>query len=140
MSRIDATKVTNSEKSAHFNTLLSSALQGNRNTSNATQLWKNLKTVTHNAAVEAFGRKKGLQDNDWYSSNSDRLDPLIAAKRDALQAYKDSPSTANHQRLKTARSKVQEIVRICINDYRLNLSNSVQQASDTGNIGRCTIV
>ena len=88
----------------------------------------------YSTALQAFGRKKGGQRNDWYDSNSARLDPSIASKRKALQAYKDKPSPASLQALRSARSNVQREVRLCINEYWSDLSSNIQQAADTGNI------
>ena len=83
-------------------------------------------------SLQAFGRKKGGQRNDWYDSA--RLDPIIASKRKALQAYKDKPSPASLQALRSARTNVQREVRLCINEYWSDLSSNIQQAADTGNI------
>ena len=88
----------------------------------------------YSTALQAFGKKKGGQRKDWYDSNSARLDPLIASKRKALQVYKDKPSAASLQALRSARSNVQREVRLCINEYWSGLSSNIQQAADTGNI------
>ena len=50
------------------------------------------------------------------------------------QVYKDKPSAASLQALRSARSNVQCEVRLCINEYWSGLSSNIQQAADTGNI------
>ena len=88
----------------------------------------------YSTAFQAFGKKKGGLQNDWYDSNSATLDPPIASKRKALQAYKDKPSPASLQALRSARSNLQHEVRLCLNEYWSGLSSNIQQAADTGNI------
>ena len=55
-------------------------------------------------------------------------------KRFALISYKRDPSQKNLQALRVARSKAQQTVRRCANDYWFQLSENIQRASDTGNI------
>ncbi|XP_068671124.1 uncharacterized protein [Montipora foliosa] len=64
------------------------------------------------------------------------MEPVINAKRSAMIEYKHEPSQRNPLALKAARSKAQQTARRCANDYWLQLSENIQQASDTGNI-RC---
>ena len=64
------------------------------------------------------------------------MEPVINAKRSAMIEYKREPSQRNLLALKAARSKAQQTARRCANDYWLQLSENIQQASDTGNI-RC---
>ena len=100
----------------------------------STEQWDNLKTTMYSTALQAFGRKKGAQQNDWYGANSTRLDPLIESKCKVLQAYKDKPSPASHQSLRSAWSNVQHEVRLCVNEYWSDLCSHIQQAAATGNI------
>ena len=81
-----------------------------------------------------LGRGKGSQQNDWHHANSARLDPFIEAKCNVLQAYKDMPSPATLNTLRSARNDVQKEVRACINEYWTDLCRTIQQATDTGNV------
>ena len=63
-----------------------------------------------------FGKREGSQQNDWYQSNSARLDPLIEAKHIALQAYKDKPSPESLNTLSSARSDIQKELKASINE------------------------
>ena len=96
--------------------------------------WKNVKNATLLTALGAFGKRKGSQQNDWYHTNSARLDPFIEAKCTALQAYKGIPSAATLNTLKSARNDVQKEVRACTNEYWTDLCRTIQQAADTGNV------
>ena len=131
--KIDVTKTRHPDQSNNFEALFSSTFIGDY-AAPSTEQWDNLKTTIYSTALHDFGRKKGGQRNDWYDSNSARLDPIIASKRKALHAYKDKPSPASLQALRSARSNLQREVRLCINEYRSDLSSNIQQAADTGNI------
>ena len=131
--KIDVTKTRHPDQSTNFEALFSSTFTGDY-AAPSTEEWDNLKTTMYSTALQAFGKMKGGQRNDWYDSNSARLDPLIASKRKALQAYKDKPSPTSLQALRSARSNVQREVRLCINEYWSDLSSNIQQAADTGNI------
>ena len=100
----------------------------------STEQWENVKNATLLAALSSFGKRKGSQQNDGYHSNCAKLDPFIEAKHTALQAYKDIPSSATLNTLRSARSDVQKEVRACINEYWTNLCRTIQQAVDTGNV------
>ena len=131
--KIDVTKTRHPDLSTNFEKLFSSTFVEDY-AATSTEQWDNLKSTMYSTALQAFGKKKGGQRNDWYDSNSARLDPLIASKRKALQVYKDKPSAASLQALRSARSNVQREVRLCINEYWSGLSSNIQQAADTGNI------
>jgi len=131
--KIDVSKTHHPERSVNFETLFSSTFQCDYNLP-STKQWDNIKTAMHSAAIGAFGKKKGAQQNDWYDANSARLDPLIATKRLALQAHKDKPSPETLQALRCARNDVQKAVRICVNEFWTDLCSTIQQAADTGNI------
>ena len=83
---------------------------GDYNLPSTTQ-WENVKNATLLTALSAFGKRKGSQQNDWCHANSARLDPFIEAKQTALQAYKDMPSLATLNILRSARSYAQKEVR-----------------------------
>jgi len=131
--KIDVSKTQHPNHSANFETQFTTTFVEEHNLS-STKQWDNLKTAIHTAALNAFGKKMGGQKNDWYVANSARLDPLIASKRKALQAYKNNPSPKSLQTLRSARSSVQKTVRTCVNNYWSDLCSNIQQAADTGNI------
>jgi len=131
--KIDVTKTRHPDLSTNFEKLFPSTFVEDY-AATSTEQWDNLKSTMYSTALQAFGKKKGGQRNDWYDSNSARLDPLIASKRKALQVYKDKPSAASLQALRSTRSNVQREVRLCINEYWSGLSSNIQQAADTGNI------
>ncbi|KAI8483937.1 hypothetical protein Bbelb_383270 [Branchiostoma belcheri] len=58
----------------------------------------------------------------------------INDKRAALLNYKKNPSEKTQTALRKARNTAQRVARRCANDYWLNLCNSIQLASDCGNI------
>ena len=128
--KVDVSKTRHPDKAATFsftfNTLFS-----NTYGLPAAELWNNIKTATHSAAISAFGKKKD-QQNDWNTENSEKLEPFVQAKRKALQAYKDRPTQLSV--LQSARDQDNSKVRECVNDYWSNLCSAVQQASDTRNI------
>ena len=131
--RFDVSKTQHSDHLAEFKTQFSSAFVGDYNLPSTAQ-WENVKNVTILTALSAFGKRKGSQQNDWYHSNSPRLDPFIEADHTAGQAYKDMPSPATLNTLQSARSDVQKEVRACINESWTDLCRTIQQAADTGNV------
>ena len=62
------------------------------------------------------------------------MEPVIDAKRSALINFKRDPSQRNKTTLRAARNKVQQTARHCANNYWLQLCQSIQTSSDTGNI------
>ena len=131
--RIDASKTQHSDHLAEFKTQFSFTFVGHYNLPTTTQ-WENMKNATLLTALSAFGKREGPQQNDWYHSNSARLDPFIEAKHTALQAYKDMPSPATLNTLRSARSDIQKEVTACINEYWTDLCRTIQQAADIGNV------
>ena len=83
----------------------------------STVQWENVKNATLLTALSAFGKRKGSQQNDWYHTISARPDPFIEANGTALQAYKDMPSPATLNTLRSSRSDVQKEVRACITQF-----------------------
>ena len=106
--KIDVTKTRHPDLSTNFEELFSSTFVGDY-AATSTEQWDNLKSTMYSTALQAFGKKMGGQRNDWYDSNSARLDPLIASKRKALQAYKDKPSPASLQALRACSCKNQPL-------------------------------
>ncbi|XP_069176039.1 uncharacterized protein [Procambarus clarkii] len=85
-------------------------------------------------AISTFGKKQN-KSADWFEASAEELLPLVEEKRGALSSYKNLPSERNLQTLRTARSRVQQTVRCCANDYWLRLCSSIQTAAAVGNIG-----
>jgi len=132
--RVNTLLTNNAEKVDSFNVQLATSLRNVNNSTPSKELWKHIKTATYTAAIDNFGKKQGGKQNDWYPHYAEQLDPLVHAKRSALQKHKDSPTAQSQQALQAARADVQKSVRACVNEYWLNLCSSIQSASDTGNI------
>ena len=62
------------------------------------------------------------------------MEPVIDAQRSALINFKRDPSERNKTALRVARNKAQQTARHCANNYWLQLCQSIQTSSDTGNI------
>ena len=103
--RIDVSKTQHSVHLAEFRTQFSSTFVGDYNLPSTVQ-WENVKNATLVTALSAFGKREGSQKNYWFHSNSARLDPLIEAKHTAMQAYKDMPSPATLNTLRSAKSDI----------------------------------
>ena len=73
---IDVSKTQYSDHLAEFMTQFSSAFLGDYNLPSTSQ-WENVKNATLLAALSAFRKRKGSQQNDLYHSNSTRLDPFL---------------------------------------------------------------
>ena len=113
--KVDVSKTRHPDKAASFSSSFDSLFK-NIYGLPAAELWNNIKTATHSAAISAFGKKKG-QQNNWYTENSEKLDPFVQAKRKASQAYKDRPTQANLSVLQSSRNQAKSKVRECVNDY-----------------------
>ena len=70
--KIDVNKTQHPDQITNFEALFSSTFIGDYEAS-STEQWDNLKTTMYSTALQAFGRKKGVQQNDWYGANSTRL-------------------------------------------------------------------
>ena len=97
----------------------------------AAQRSKYLRDTIYNAASLTFGNKQA-KTADWFEAHL--IQPFIDEKRRALASYKSSPSERTLQMLRAARSKVQQISRLCANDFWLQLCNHIQVCVDTGNL------
>ena len=62
------------------------------------------------------------------------MELVIAALGSALINFKRDPSERNNTALGAARNKAQQTARHCANNYWLQLCQSIQTSSDTGNI------
>ena len=99
----------------------------------ASNRWSSLRITIYSTAVSVYGKKE-RKNADWVEANITELEPVINGKRTALIKYKRDPTPKNLQALRVARSKAQQTARRCANNYWLQRSESIQQASDTGNI------
>ena len=61
------------------------------------------------------------------------LQPLIEAKRNALQNYQRNPSSSSLEALREARRRANVKCKICANNFWMNLCAEIQSAADTGN-------
>merc|ERR1711917_115094 len=94
----------------------------------AEKQWEVLKTAMHSCALETFGRKT-TKSADWFEAKSKDLNPTIDKKRQLQCAYNKNPSTENLRKLRQARNETQRRVRQCANDYWLELSQRIENAS-----------
>ena len=76
---------------------------------------------------------KQRKNTDWYKSNITLMEPVIDAKHSALINFKIHPSQRNKTTLRVARNKVQQTARHSASNYWLQLCQSIQASSDTGN-------
>ena len=132
--RINISKTAYSQKNDEFIVRLEETLT-DRQEENAEDRWNSIRNTIYSAAVQTYGKKE-RKNADWFEANIAEMEPVINAKRSAMIEYKREPSQRNLLALKAARSKAQQTARRCANDYWLQLSENIQQASDTGNI-RC---
>ena len=133
--RINISKTAYPEKNQEFNEQLEETLNtAHRNAErNAEDSWNSLRNAIYSTAVLTYGKKE-RKNTDWFEASITEMEPVIDAKRSALISYKRDPSQRNLQALRAARSKAQQTARRCANDYWLQLSDNIQQASDSGNI------
>ncbi|XP_018015422.1 uncharacterized protein LOC108672290 [Hyalella azteca] len=95
--------------------------------------WCSLRSAIYNAAVLAYGIKE-RNSADWFGANIGDLEPALSSKRRAMLKYKSNPSQRNLQVSRAARKRAQQMARRCANNYWLQLSDSIQRASDSGNV------
>ena len=92
--------------------------------STATETWSFPREAIHTTAMSTFGKKK-TKTCDLFDAKSAELTPVIEAKRAALTKYKQTPSKRTLKALRLARSKVQNAVSHCANEYWQELSGSI---------------
>jgi len=133
--RINISKTAYPEKNQEFNEQLEEILNTAHKHAkrNAEDSWNFLRNVIYSTAVLTYGKKE-RKNTDWFEASISEMEPVIDAKRSALISYKHDPSQWNLLALRAARSKAQQTARRCANDYWLQLSDNIQQASDSGNI------
>ena len=95
--------------------------------------WHKLSSIIHQSANEAYGRKV-RRSVDWYEANLVVMEPTTTAKRQAFIRWKKDPNSKNLHSLRKARSESQKAARKCANNYWIQLSTAIEQASTSGNI------
>ena len=129
--RINAPASAIPENVSIFNDILSSKL-GDCLELNTEDHWSHIKDTTLAAALKAFG-KNVRKSQDWFNANIATLQPLIEAKRNALQNYQRNPSSSSLEALQEARRRANVKCKICANNFWMNLCAEIQSAADTGN-------
>ena len=84
-------------------------------------------------ALATFGRKK-TKSSDWFEAKAEIINPVINKKRQMQCAYNNHPSSENLCKLRQARNAAKQMVRRCANDYWVELSERIENASAMGNI------
>ncbi|XP_048583704.1 uncharacterized protein LOC125563054 [Nematostella vectensis] len=130
--RINAAATTIPQKVLTFQELLESKLE-NYQELRTEDHWRHVKDVTYEAAMLAFG-KSDRRSEDWFGANIAHLQPLIEAKRLALQNFKLNPTSQSLEALREARRHAKEECKKCANNYWSNLCARIQSAADTGNV------
>ena len=123
-SRINTSKTAYQVKTQEFVERFEESLATSQEQS-ASNRWSSLRITIYSTAFSVYGKKE-RKNADWFEANITELEPVINGKRD--------PTPKNLQALRIGRSKAQQTARRCANNYWLQLSESIQQASDTGNI------
>ena len=98
---INASATAIPENVSIFNNILSSKL-GDCLELNTEDHWSHIKDTTLAAALKAFG-KSVRKSQDWFNANIATLQPLIKAKRNALQNYQRNQSSCSLEALREAR-------------------------------------
>ena len=130
--RINISNTTYPMKNQQFIESIRTALSGIES-EGAEENWNTLRDIIYDTALTTYG-KKHRKNTDWYEANITLMEPVIDAKRSALINFKRDPSQRNKTTLRAARNKVQQTARHCANNYWLQLCQSIQTSSDTGNI------
>ena len=99
----------------------------------ADKCWQSLKAAMHKCALATFGRKN-TKSSDWFEAKSKLLNPVLENKRQKQCDYNKYPSKQNLCKLRQARKEAKQMVRRCANDYWVELSQRIENASATGNI------
>ena len=111
--RINVDATTIPQKVLTFQELLKSRLE-NYKELGIEEYWCNVKDVTHEAAMLAFGNSD-RRSEDWFNADIAHLQPLIEEKRLALQNYKHNPTSQSLEALREARRRAKEECKKCAN-------------------------
>ena len=93
----------------------------------------------YNIALKTFYEME-WNNVHWYEANITVMEPVTEAKHYALDNVRRDPSKKNSNTLRAAnilraaRNKAQQTARRCANKYWLQLCQSIQMSSHTGNI------
>ena len=98
-----------------FSDILSSKF-GNCQELDTEDHWSHIRDTTHAAALKDFGKKEP-KSQDWLNANIMTFQPLIEAKRNALQNYQRNPSSSSLEALREARRRAKEKCNNCVNNY-----------------------
>ena len=105
-------------------------------TGNARERWNHICVSIYNSAMDTFGKRE-RQNPYWFEEGIAELEPVITTKRAVLVEYKRDPSEKLLTALRKTRNNAQQIAWHCVNDYWLNLCQSIQLSTVCGNI--CTM-
>ena len=130
--RINISNTTYPEKIQQFIESIRTALSGIE-TESAEENWNTIRDIIYDTSLTTYGKKQ-RKNTDWYESTITLMEPVIDATRSALINFKRDPSQRNKTALRAARNKAQETARHYANNYWLQLCQSIQTSSDTGNI------
>ena len=78
--------------------------------------------------MASFGKKE-RKNADWFEAFSEEMQQVTEAKRKAMVALKQNPSSSTRDTLQAARSKAQQTPRRCANEYRQILCAKIQLAA-----------
>ncbi|XP_047500203.1 uncharacterized protein LOC125046469 [Penaeus chinensis] len=90
--------------------------------------------IESDPAEKRWQSLKSLKSSDWFETKSKILNPVIVKKRQMQCEYNKHPSRENLHKLRQARNEAKQMVRRCANDYWMELSQRIENASATGNI------
>ena len=92
------------EKLEEFTKSLEDALSAGYSCNTASKSWNYVREAIQKSALASCGWKTS-KNCDWFEAKSEKLTPVIVAKRAALAEYECSPSTQISQEQSTADSK-----------------------------------
>ena len=122
--RLDVSKMSQPDLTEQFAQTFEKEFGSLQCGDSATEKWEVLGDTMCGIALATFG-KRSSKSHDWFEAKSILMTPVIEAKRAALAEYKHTPNERNLQILRTARSKAQQTVRRCANEYWTELSENI---------------
>ncbi|XP_029645741.1 uncharacterized protein LOC115219705, partial [Octopus sinensis] len=130
--RINTARTTNPDLRSEFTNRMEEALKDHAATS-IEERWQLIRDTTCRIVMSSLGKRE-RRNQDWFEAHLPEMEPVIAAKREALVNYKRDPSEKNLVTLRTARSDAQRTARRCANIYWQNLCQNIQCCADSGNV------
>ena len=131
--RINIINTHDPEKCFQFQQQLEDAFTDTPENCTVNEKWGQIKETLYKTAVGVYGTVDH-KSQDWFAANIHTLQPLIDKKKIALLRNKGRTTRNTLSELKQARKDVQKAARQCANDYWIKLCESIQNASDKGNI------